>query len=909
MTFSRLIRISRQRLQSLFRKEQLDDQLDQELLFHLEQLEKENIERGMSPSEARRAARRALGNMTVLKEECRDQRRVSWYYDFCQDARYSVRMMRNHPILTAIAVIALALGIGANTAILNVGGAVLLGDLPLPDSGRLVLVRTVPPENPSQSNHATVPDYVVWREGNRTFEAMGVSIASQQDFGGEGTGFAPERLVGQAVTPSLLATLNVQPQLGRLFNDDEAQAGRPASVVILSERLWQRRFAGDPEIIGKQIRLNGRSVKVIGVMPRGFWYPIEKSEFWVPLAFTRYQLEGSARLFAVTGRLKSGVTLEQAQADVDRIAALREREFPDRQKGWKARVVPLREYWFGWVRQPLLTLEAAVILVLLIVCANVSTLLLARVPAWQPEISLRLRMGMGRGRIVRQLLTESLLLSLIGGAFGVLIARFGVRSLEGLQPPPGSIAISGMAQEGGVFGLAVLISVVSSLLFGFLPALVASSSGNDPRQVTVQQRKGGFSGILVSAQIGLALILLVSSGLFLNSFVRLVLDDRGFNPKGILTFQYRIPVEDYLDRLGSYRGMPAMEVTPPTLSMQSVYEKLKGLPGASSVSATSAPPVNGLVLPTATLQIEGKPVPTSLSARAAATVVYFLVTENFFETMNTQMVRGRDFDSRDSRSTPWVAVINETMANRFWPGEDPIGKHFTVDAASGERPREVIGVVRDVALRYVRTGPPQAVAYTSYLQQPERYEGFNAGMFGQMTFIVRSEQDPAILAAAARRMVAQVDPNRPLTNIQTMTEVVSGNIMSTRRYYVVALTAFAFLAMVLAAVGVYGVMSSSVSQRARELRIRIAMGGRVRDIVGLVGVRAFWPVAAGLLFGFLGSLALTRWLDGQLWGVTSTDPATFAAVTALLIGVSLAACLIPARRAIRVAPARALRAE
>jgi putative ABC transport system permease protein len=847
--------------------------------------------------------------MTVLKEECRDQRRVSWYYDFCQDARYSVRMVRKHPVVTAIALIALALGIGANTAILNVGGAVLLRDLPLPDSRRLVIVRTVPPEDSRQSNHATVPDYVAWSEGNEAFESMGVSIASQQDFGGEGTGFAPERLVGQAVTPSLLATLKVQPQLGRLFLDDEAQTGSAASVIVLSDRLWQRRFAGDPEIVGKQIRLNGRSVKVIGVMPRGFWYPIEKSEFWVPLAFNRYQLEGSARLFAVTGRLKGGVTLEQAQADVDRIAARRQREFPDRQKGWKARVVPLREYWFGWVRQPLVTLEAAVILVLLIVCANVSTLLLARVPAWQPEISIRLRMGVGRGRIVRQFLTESLLLSLMGGTFGVLIARLGVRSLEGLQPPPGGIAISGMAQEGGVLGLAALLSVVSSLLFGLLPALVASSTGNDLRQVTVQQRKGGLSGILVSAQIGLALILLVSSGLFLNSFIRLVLDDRGFNPKGILTFQYRIPVEDYVHRLESYRGMPAMEFTPPTLSMQRVYEKLRALPGVESVAGSSAPPVNGLVLPTATLQIEGNPVPTSPSERAAASVVYFLVTNNFFETMKTQLLRGRDFDARDSRSTRWVAVINETMANRFWPGQNPIGKHFTVDAASGESPREVIGVVRDVALRYVRTGPPQAVAYTLYLQQPERYEGFNSGMFGQMTFIVRSDQDPAILAAAARRRMAQIDPNRPLTNIQTMTEVAGGNIMSTRRYYVVALTAFAFLAMVLAAVGVYGVMSSSVSHRARELRIRIAMGGRARDVVGLVGVRAFWPVAVGLLFGFLGSLALTRWLDGQLWGVTSTDPATFVAVTGLLIGVSLAACFIPARRAMRVGPARVLRVE
>jgi len=905
MTFSRFVRICMQRLQALVRKERLDEQVDQELLFHLEQLEKENLESGMSPAEARRASRRALGNMTVLKEECREQRRVSWYYDFCRDVRYAVGMMRKHPGFTAIAAISLALGIGANTAILNVGASVLLHDLPLPDGERLVVIRTVPPQNPVQQGHASVPEYVAWKEQSRTFESMGVSISSQQDLVVDG---APERLLGQAVTPSLFDTLRVQPQLGRLFLNEEAQVGKAAPVIVLSHRLWQRRFACDPDILGKQIRLNGRDLKVVGVMPRGFWYPMENSEFWVPLAFNRFQLGGSARLFMVTGRLKTGTTLEQAQADVDGIAPQLERDLPNRPKGWKARIVPLRQHWFGWMRRPLLTLEAAVILVLLIVCANVSTLLVARVPAWQPEISLRLRMGAGRGRIVRQFLTESLLLSLVGGALGVFIARWGVSSLEGLKPPPGSIRISGMGQDGGILGLAALLSVGTSLIFGIVPALVASSSGSDVRQATVCRRRGSLSDILVSAQIGLALVLLVSSGLLLNSFVRLVLDDRGFNPKGILTFQYRIPVEDYAHRLVGYRGLPAMEFSPPTLAMQRVYEKLKALPGAESVAGSSAPPLDGLVLPTATLHIEGRPVPATPSDRTNANVVYFLVTDNFFRTMKTPMLRGRDFDTRDLSSTPWVAVINEAMAHRFWPGEDPVGKRFTVDAAFGERPREVIGVVRDVALRSVRNGPPQAVAYTLYLQQTDRYEGINAGMFGQMTFIVRSNEDPSILAAAARRAVAEVDPHRPLANIQTMTASVEG-AMETRRYSVTALAVFALLATALAAVGVYGVTSAWVTQRAREVRVRMAVGARARDIVGLIGVRAFWPVAVGLLSGFLGSIPLTRWLDSQLWGVTSSDPATFAAVIALLIGVSVAACFIPARRALRVNPTQELRTQ
>ena len=439
----------------------------------------------------------------------------------------------------------------------------------------------------------------------------------------------------------------------------------------------------------------------------------------------------------VTGRLEAGTTIAQANSDLDGISAKLVRDSPDR-RGWKPWILPLRDHWLGWVRQPLLTLEAAVILVLLIACANVATLLLARLPARQPEIAMRLLMGASRGRIVRQFLSESLLLSLIAGVLGVLIAWWGVHSLEGLKPPPGAISIAGMGQGSGILGFAAVLSITSSLLFGFVPAFMAFSSGTNFRQATVHRKRGSLSSILVSTQVGLALILLISSGLLINSFVRLVLDDRGFNPDGILTFDYRIPVQDYLHSFESYRGMPAMDIAPPTLTIQRVYEKLKTLPGAESVAGSSAPPVNGLVPPTATLSIEGNPVPVTAAERAEAQVYYFLVTDNFFETIKTPVQQGRDFDARDTRSTQWVAVINETMAQQFWPGEDPIGKRFTVDAAFGEGPREVIGVVRDVALRYIRTGPPQPVAYTLYLQQPERYRGFNTGMFGQMTFFIEA---------------------------------------------------------------------------------------------------------------------------------------------------------------------------
>jgi len=908
MTASRLIHICRQRLLSLFRKERLDGQLDRELSFHLEQLRQENIEAGMTPDEARRAAQRALGNVAVFKEECRDQRRVGWFHDFRQDLHYGLRMMRKQAGFTSIAALSLGLVIGGNTAVLSVGSSLLLGALPLPQADQLVMIRMVPDQYQQGNGLVSVPEYAAWKSAGRSFQSMGATFANQEDLSADHAGGYPERLFGQAVTPSLFETLNVRPILGRVFLEEEAARGSQSLVVVLSHRLWQRRFGGDLGILGRQIRMNGRSRTVVGVMPAGFSYPNETTEYWVPLGFNPAQFEGSERLFTVTARLKAGTTAGQAEADLGNIVTQLARDFPDRYKGWSVAVVPLREAWYGWIRQPLLTLQGALVFVLVIACANVSTLLLGRLPARRPEIVMRLLMGAERGRIVRQFLAESLLLSLMGGALGLGVAWWGVQSLEGLNPPPGRISMTAGGHNSSILGFAALLSLVSTLLFGLLPALAAFSSANTVQQASINGRRRSPSGILVSLQVGLALILLVSSGLLINSFVRLVLDDRGFDPKGVLTFQYRVPIQDYIRPFGSYHGLPAMDAVPPTLAIQRVYDRLRVLPGAESVAGASSPPVNGVLQHTAILNVEGRPLPANPSERAAATAVYFLVTGNFFATMKTPILRGRDFEARDSASAPWVAVINETLANRFWPGENPIGKHFAVDAISGEQQREVIGVVRDVELTYIRSGVSQPVAYTLYLQQPRHFQGLNTGMFGQMTFFIRSAGDPLSLVPAARRAVAEVDPERPLANIQTMEESV-GDGMRTRRFSVSALAVFGFMATVLAAIGVYGVMSYSVSQRTREIGIRIAMGAKAHEIVALVAVRALRSVAIGLLFGLFGSLALTRLIETQLWGITSTDPTTYIGVTALLAFVSLAACLYPARRAMRVDPTVALRTE
>jgi predicted permease len=392
--------------------------------------------------------------------------------------------------------------------------------------------------------------------------------------------------------------------------------------VVLSHQLWLRRFAADSGIVGRRVQMNGRSTEVIGVMPEGFIFPNNNSDFWVPLAFTQLQLRASARLFNVVGRLKPDSTLEQAQADLEDISARRTQGRPEQEDNWHTRLITLREFWFGWVRRPLLTLEGAVILVLLVACANVSTLLLARVPERHPEVVVRLLMGASRGRIVRQFLTESLLLSLLGGALGIPIAWWGVNSVAGLQPPLVGISMSGMAQNNGIIGFAALLALATSLMFGLVPALVAFASGADVRQSTAHRRSGKLSGILVSAQVGLALVLLISSGLLLNSFVRLLLADRGFDANGVLSFEYRIPAQDYTHRTFSYRGMPAMDFSPPTKEMRRVYERLKALPGMESVAGSSARPVKGLLLPTATVILDGKPAPESSEDRGAANINY-----------------------------------------------------------------------------------------------------------------------------------------------------------------------------------------------------------------------------------------------------------------------------------------------
>jgi putative ABC transport system permease protein len=911
VTLPRLLRISRQRLRSVSQKADLDRELDSELAFHFDQLVLELTAAGMTPEDARREARRALGNLPAIADRCRDARGVNWLHDFRQDVAFGLRMLRRAPVLAAVVVGSLALGIGANTAVLSVLQSVFVDGLPVPDADRLVVVRTFPLDRPDQVVNATVHDVIVWRERSRAFDRLDVTLQGPRDVSEDGVGRPAERLTGQDVTPGLFTTLGMPPLIGRVFTDAEA-APRATPTVVISHRLWRSRFAGDPDILRKELRVNGVVRTIVGVMPPEFRFQDPRIDFWMPLYLPPTQQSGTPRYFYVIARLAPGVTIERARADVSSIAASLATEFPEWNRGYGARVEPLLDVLYGWTRQPLGTLQAAVALVLLIACANIAGLLLARASARQREMAMRIALGAGRGRIIRQLLTESLIVSLMGGGLGLLVAWVGIQGIAAIHPPLAAPWIVPIVIGPRVLGIAMLLSIGAAVAFGMAPALAASQMDplgpiRDQAPGRLLRRTSIVRTALVSVQLAVALMLLIGSGLLLKSFVRLTNRDLHFDRSGLLLFEVRHPVPSR--PLGIYRGFSYFEMSPErSQSVQRVHERLQRIPDAESVAGISFPPVNSLILPVLDVLVEHPDTegvgPGSRQFRAA----YFLVTPKFFQTMRTPLVKGREFDETDRPSRPWTVVVNESAARLFWPGEDAIGHRLTLDVVPDEQPREVIGVVRDIPTRSEQIDP-QPVVYASYLQQPARYRAPWGTMFGGMTYVLRTAAgDPRRLLPAARQAVAEVAPDRPLTDVRTGEDYFAF-ARNNRRYYVSLVGVLACSAAILAAIGVYGVMAYAVSQRTREIGIRKALGAGTPAIVRLVGQRATVLIVFGLAMGWAGALTLTRLIASQLWGITPTDPATFVAVSLLLVAVALLACFVPARRATQVDPTIALRCE
>ena len=814
---------------------------------------------------------------------------------FWQDVQYGFRMLLKRPGFTLVAVLALALGIGANTAIFSVVNAVLLRPLPFDKPERLVMVWGSAPQLGFDILPATAAESVEWRERSRAFEQVAAFKSWSWNMSGIN---GPEQVSGARVNASLFPALGVKPVLGRTFLPEEDRVGG-AKVVIMGHGLWQRSFGSDPSIVGKTVTLNNQSYTVVGVMPQGFKFPggenmlpglqfSPKTELWEPMAFTDEELSNrGTHNLAVIARLKPDATLAQARAEMTSIAAHLAEQYPKFSKGLGVRLVPLHEQVVGDVRPALLILLGTVGFVLLIACANVANLLLARAASRQKEIAIRTALGASRRRVVRQLLTESVLLAMCGGAAGLLLALWGIDALGALIPENIPRAHE-IGVDSRMLGFTLLISLLTGLVFGLAPSLQASRTDinealkDGTRGASAGPHRNRFRSLLVVAEIALALVLLIGAGLLIRSFMSLQQVNPGFEPKQVVAMELALPFI-----APSNYAEPEQQVA----FFQRALERIQTLPGVQAAAIVSSLPLSGAFESTDIL-IEGQPAPSDDEGPQAN---YTMVSADYFRVMNIPLMRGRGLTERDTKESPGVLVVSETMARRYWPGEEAIGKRLTMGFE--KTPREVVGVVGDVRQNSLDVETPFAV-YLPYQQYP--YAG--------MTLVIRTASDPASMATAVRREVQGIDASLPVSDVRSMEEVISTSV-SQRRFSMTLLGIFATVALLLAAVGIYGVMAYSVSERVHEIGIRIALGAGRGDILKLVVGQGMILTLIGIASGLVASFVLTRLMASLIYGVSATDPLTFAGVSLALAVVALLACYIPARRATRVDPLEALRYE
>lgn len=798
-----------------------------------------------------------------------------------QDLRYATRMLLKKPSFTIIVVLALGIGIGANTAIFSVVNAILLRPLPYKNFDRISMIWMSNPKLGVSEDWHSYPNYVDYKEQNQVFEDMAAFNTRSFNLTGAGD---PVRVVGVWNTASLFSVMGVDAALGRTFTEDEQEPGKDM-VVVLSNGLWRRNFGGDASVIGQQISLNGINRTVIGVMPPSFSFPEKTTEFWVPLTITPQRKQArNAISYKAVGRLKPGVTLAQAQADMAVIAKRLDDQYSQSDYGVNLRLIHDQET--HTVRSALFVLLGAVGFVLLIACANVANLLLARAAMREKEVAIRLALGARRWRIIRQLLTESVLLGIIGGAVGLLLAVWGLSALVALAPAD----IPRLDQTGidaRVLAFTLGISLVTGLIFGLVPALQASRPDvNDALKEGGRGSTGGggarIRNLLVVSEIALSLVLLVGAGLLIRSFMRLQQFELGFNPEHLITMRVQLPGSKYKERKQVAEFF------------QQLFERIEAVPGVQSAGAISAMFLDDT--PNSTnFTIEGRPSPTGVEA---IEVPFDAVSAKYFKVMGIPLIRGREFDDRDALGTPPVAIINETFANRFLPGEDPIGKRYVYGGPAPDNPWiTIVGVVGDMR----RTGFDRPVRPETFLPQSQNPD--NA-----LTIVARTSTDPASFAGMLRDQVWSIDRDQSVYDIKTMDQTLS-QMLSQRRFNMLLLGVFASVALLLAALGIYGVISYSVSQRTHEIGIRMAMGAQSRDVLALVVRHGLVLTGTGIGAGLIASFGLTRLMATLLYGVSATDPVTFIAIPLVLAGVALGACFVPARRASRVDPIEALRYE
>ncbi|HYK87641.1 MAG TPA: ABC transporter permease [Acidobacteriota bacterium] len=872
----------------LFRRRRREEDLEEEVQSHLRMAARDRMDRGEAEAEARARAIREFGNVALVKEVTRDMWGYAWLETFLQDQHYGLRMLRKNPGFAAVAVLTLAIGIGANTAIFSVVNGVLLRPLPYPEPDRLMMVY----EKGSGFVQGSVayPNYLDWRRANHSFTDLAIYRGDDFNFTGSGQ---PEHLSGEYVSANLLGVLGVSPYLGRDLLPQEDQEGA-AGAALLSYGFWTRRFGADPGILGKSLTLNARSFTVVGVLPPDFRLR-EQADLYVPLLqWTAIELRSreSHPGFRVVGRLKPGVTAAAAGAEMESIGGELARQYPKENGGRGTTVIGMKSDVVGSIQPTLLLMMGAVGFVLIIACTNVANLLLARSIARGREFAIRVSLGAGRGRVIRQVLTESVQLTLVAAVLGMLLASWGIRLIQAAAP-----AVLPRSQEIGLdlrmllFTLAV--SVLTGILFGLVPAFHGSNVS------PVESLKDGARGsggkprraerVLVAVEVGLAVVLLAGAGLMMQSIWRLLRIDPGFDTRRLLTTQVALS--------------PSVMASPAgiRLSYQQMLERLAAIPGVRSAAVTSLLPLGPSDSELSYWMGSGAQPPQDQTS----TAMFYIATTDYLRTMGIPLLSGRFFTDHDTLASAPVVVIDEVMARHLFPGQDALGKQISIMILGPVRIVGVAGHVKHWGLDSDDTAKIRDQIYFPFLQVPDRF--MSEGVVG-LTLVLRSEPDPLSVVSAVRAQVAGPTADQPIYGVQSMEQVISGSLAE-RRLTMLLLIIFSSTALMLAAVGIYGVISYAVSRRTHELGVRMALGASRRNVLRLVVREGMLLAGIGTAAGMAAALPLTQFLTNLLYGVRPADPVTFAAVAFLLGAVALLACYVPAWRATRVDPMVALRYE
>jgi predicted permease len=907
---SKLITSLRLKLKALVKRRKLDRDLEEELRFHLAMREEKNRAAGIAEDEAPFAARRNFGNFTLLKEVCREMWTFTWVENFWQDVRYAMRSLVKSPGFLAVVVLSLALGIGANTTIFSVIDALLYRPLPYPNSDRLTVIWVNAQGHPDTVQAPPIAELVDWKAQNHVFDDIALtSNIDHEAISGIGE---PESIDVQYVTPNFFSVLEVQPEMGRVFRTEEIQ--EKFQGIVISDSFWKRKFNGDPNVIGKSVNISQVISTVVGVMPQGF-APFfgQKIDLWLPInaASQRYSAREDHWLMPV-GRLKPNVTIAQAQLEMDVIAQRLEKTYPKSNQGVRDKVIDLHQDLYRGAGQMLYPLLGAVAFVLLIGCVNVANLMQSRTETRHKEFAVRASIGASRRRLMQQLLIEGGILAFFGGCLGVLLSFWGIqlfRKLAGDFPNADNVRI-----DGHVLVFTVCVSLATAALFSFAPAIRASRADLNAVLREGGRRSSGDSHgrsrhILAICEIALAMVLLVGAGLMINTLLRLQRVNPGFDPNNVMTMEINLPEGGkYLERI------PGGDMERPTPQVaafhQQVLEKIAALPGVESAGLTTTLPLRGAER--RIFSILSHPAQPPENRPNAG---YSEVSAGFFHTMRIPLVRGRYLMESDTQSAPWAVVINESLARRYFPNEDPIGQQillrFDTWPVDEERPRQIVGIVGDVKNFGLGEAAPPFL-YASFLQQQAVFPGGSVLAHLYKAVVIRTSSDlhgrEADLAASVKKITAEIDPDQAVKRIVTMDQVVRDSV-SDSQFYMRLMGIFAGMALLLAVIGIYGVMSYFVSQRTHEIGVRLALGAQRRDVLAMIAKLGLKLAGIGVLIGTILALGLTQLIKVFLFGVKPTDPITYGAVAVALVIVALFACYIPARRAMRVDPMVALRYE